>query len=326
VPYDGSTDHGEWTSFIPFDKLPNSYDPPSGMIVTANQRVVGKSYPYFLSHNWAQPFRARRIHDLLSSKPKLSAEDFARIQGDVYSISNFNFARTAAKILKAGSGNDERINKLISDLETWDGLMTAESRIAPIVSQMRTAFRQRIVAGALGPELAKSYGWAQSDLLIDRLIADQPRDWLPKESASYADLLRAVYEDARQALMKSPGPDESKWTWGEMVKVRFGHPLAQAPLVGVQFTIPPFGQNGTAGTGATVNVGAAVSMRLIADLSDWDKTLNGIPLGQSGIPNSPHWKDQLEDWRKVTPRAFPFSKAAVEASTKEVVVLVPRAE
>lgn len=323
VPYDGSTDNGEWTSFIPFDKLPHSYDPASGIIVTANQRVVGKSYPYFLSHNWAQPYRARRIHDLLSAKPKLSTDDFRRIQGDVYSIGNATFARAAAKILKTASP-DPRLNQLITDLESWDGMMVAESKVAPVVSQMRTAFRQRILNGALGPDLAKTYGWAQADVLMDRLIAEQPADWLPKDSSSYADLLKTSYEDARQALTKSLGADESKWSWGEMVKARFTHPLAQAPLIGVQFTIPPFGQNGASGSGATVNVGSAVSMRLIADPTDWDKTLNGIPLGESGLPGSKHWKDQLDDWRNVTPRALPFSPAAVENATEEILLLAPR--
>src|SRR2546430_1520402 len=101
VPYDGSTDDGEWTSYIPFDKLPHSFDPPSGIIVTANQRVVGRDYQYFLSHNWAPPYRARRIFDLLSAKPKLTIDDFRRVQGDVYSIANVTFARAAAKTLKA---------------------------------------------------------------------------------------------------------------------------------------------------------------------------------------------------------------------------------
>ncbi|HYT50446.1 MAG TPA: penicillin acylase family protein, partial [Pyrinomonadaceae bacterium] len=99
VPYDGATDDGEWTGFIPFDKLPHSFDPSAGMIVTANQRVVGQDYPYFLSHNWAAPYRARRIYDLLSAKPKLSFDDLRRIQGDVYSIGNVTFARAAAKSL-----------------------------------------------------------------------------------------------------------------------------------------------------------------------------------------------------------------------------------
>jgi penicillin amidase len=334
VPYDGATDDGEWTNFIPFDKLPHSYDPPSGIIITSNQRVVGQSYPYFLSHLWAQPYRARRILDLLSAKPKLTTDDFRRIQSDVYSISLVTFARAAAKALKAqsvpgavatGSPSvaDDKLRKLITDLETWDGLLVPDSRVAPIISQMRTAFKQRILNAALGPDLSKTYGWPGSDTLIDRIIAEQPREWLPKDTPTYADLYRAAYEDARQALMKSPGPDESLWTWGNIYKVRFPHPLSVAPLVGAQFTIPAFPQGGTPGSGATVNVGASVSMRLIADPSDWDKTQNGIPLGQSGLPTSPHWKDQLDDWRNVTPRALPFSKAAVEAAMKDMVVLTP---
>src|SRR5437764_55200 len=45
LPYDGSTDDGEWTGFIPFDALPHVYDPPNGIIVTANTRIVGFDYP-----------------------------------------------------------------------------------------------------------------------------------------------------------------------------------------------------------------------------------------------------------------------------------------
>src|SRR5262249_47437912 len=152
-----------------------------------------------------------------------------------------------AKILKSAPNPDERLTKLISDLETWDGLMTAESRVAPVVSQMRTAFRQRIITGALGPDLAKNYGWAQADVLIDRIITEQPREWLPKDPPSYADRVPASYEDAGQAWAKSPGPDKSKWTGGKMVKARFSHPLARAQWVGAHFVFPPFGKKGTAG-------------------------------------------------------------------------------
>jgi hypothetical protein len=67
----------------------------------------------------------------------------------------------------------------------------------------------------------------------------------------------------------------------------------------------------------------AVSMRFIADLSDWDKTQQGIALGQSGLPKSPHWSDQLADWRAVTPREFPFTPAAVAKATKQTLVLEP---
>jgi penicillin amidase len=64
-------------------------------------------------------------------------------------------------------------------------------------------------------------------------------------------------------------------------------------------------------------------MRLIADTSDWDKTQQGIALGQSGSPKNPHWNDQLADWRAITPREFPFTPAAVSKATKETLVLEP---
>jgi penicillin G amidase len=323
VPYDGSTDDGEWTSFIPISKLPIVFDPPSGMIVTANQRIVGTDYPYFLTHSWAPPYRARRIWDMLNEKPKLSAEDFRRILGDVYSIAGVSFAQEAIKALRPKlKPEDEKLRATLDAFDKWDGRVNAESTVAPIVSQMRLAFRSRILAAALGPDLVKNYGWANFDTTLDRVLKDQPAAWLPKEFSSYADLLRASYEDAIRNLTNRLGPDQTKWTWGDLVKSRFPHPLAAAPLIGAQFVVPPFPENGTGGLiGATVNVGSGVSMRLIADTSDWDKTQQGIALGASGSPKSPHWSDQLADWRAVTPREFPFTQAAVIKAAKETLVL-----
>ena len=325
VPYDGSTDAGDWVDYIPIPKLPNVYDPPSGMIVTANQRIIGTDYPYHLTYSWAQPYRARRIYDLLSEKPKHTAEDFRRILGDVYSIAGVHFAKEAVKLLRPKlTPEDDKLRATLDAFEKWDGRVNAESTVAPILSQMRLTFRSKILAGALGPDLVKGFQWSNFDTTLDRIIKDQPADWLPKEFASYADLMRASYDEAVRNLTRTLGADESKWTWGNFAKARFPHPLSTAPLIGAQFTVPPVPQNGTGGLiGATVNVGSAVSMRLIADPGDWDKTQQGVALGESGLPKSPHWSDQLADWRAVTPREFPFTAAAVAKAAKETLVLEP---
>ena len=326
VPYDGATDQGDWTSYIPISKLPQLYDPPGGMIVTANQRIVGTDYSFFLTHVWAQPYRARRIFDMLNEKQKLSADDFRRIQGDAYSIAGVLFATQAVKTLRPTlSPADQKLDSLLADFEKWDGQLNPDSRVAAIVSQMRLAFRSRILSGVLGEALVRNYQWPNFDTTLDHVIQAQPPDWLPKGVGNYAELLRACYDDAVKTLTRTLGQDESKWTWGEMVKARFPHPLAAAPLIGSQFVIPPFPQRGTGGLlGATVNVGASVSMRLIADTSNWDQTQHGITLGESGNPSNPHWKDQLEDWRAVTPRAFPFTEAAVMNGAKETLTLTPQ--
>lgn len=326
LPYDGATDAGEWTSYIPIDKLPHVFDPPSGFIVTANQRIVGLDYPYHLTHEWPAPYRARRIHDLLQAKQKLSASDFRAIQGDTYSIPGHLFAREAVRTARAegaSAAGDDKWRETLRLLDEWDGHVTASSRPAALAATMRSAFSRRIFEAALGPDLAKAYDWSNDDTLIDRIITERPGEWLPKEFKDYGELLRACHTEARSTLTERLGADDTQWTWGGFTQARFPHPLASAPLIGQRFLIPPFPQNGSGGNIVTVNVGRHVSMRLIADPKDWDKTQQGIALGQSGDPSSPHWKDQLDDWRSVTPRAFPFTTAAVRGATKETLILTP---
>jgi penicillin amidase len=326
LPYDGATDDGEWTGFIPSDALPQVYDPPSGVIVTANSRIVGLDYPYKLTVMPLAAYRARRIYDLLEAKPKLSAEDFRAIQGDTYGTSGVTFAREVVKVSRedtSAGARDETWQAALRLMSEWDGLVEPESRAALLVYHMRAAFRDRMIAGMVGADRAKRYSYSNADTLIDRLVTERPARWLPKEFKSYAELMRACLKDARALLTKRFGPDEPTWTWGGGFAVFFLHPLAGVPLIGQQFQIAPFPQRGSLSSFPTVNRGPSVSMRLIADTSDWDKTQQGIALGVSGLPSSPHWKDQLEDWRNVTPRAFPFTRGAVMSGAKETLVLEP---
>jgi penicillin amidase len=325
LPYDGATDDGEWTGFVPSDALPQLYDPPSGFIVTANSRIVGRSYPYRLTVAPLAAYRARRIYDLLQAKPKLTIADFRAIQADTQSISGLVFAAEFYKEVSptARPGSDDQLLGHLRLLKDWDGRVVPESRAALLTSHLRDAFRKRILNGAFGPERAKLYNYSNADTFIDWLITTKPAEWLPKEFKSYAELLRAAYTDAVADLAKAYGADETKWTWEREAVVRFPHPLAQVPLFGQQFVIAPFPQNGSVNGLPTVNRGASVSMRLIADTSDWDRTQQGIALGVSGLPTSPHWKDQLDDWRSVTPRPFPFSARAVAAATRETITLEP---
>jgi penicillin amidase len=172
----------------------------------------------------------------------------------------------------------------------------------------------------LGADRVKNFAWPNSLSFLDWLIRTQPKGWLPKEFASYGDLLRACDAQARENLAKRLGADPSKWTYGEATKARFSHPLASLPLIGVKFLVPPFPQNGN---GSTPNVGAGVSMRHISTPGNWDETRHGIALGESGDPASPHFSDQLDEWKNGNTEKFPFTKEAVEAATKSLVVLKP---
>lgn len=337
TPYDGSTDDGEWIGYIPLKELPYLYNPPDGIIVTANQRVVGKSYKHFLSHLWASPYRAKRIKELLLAKPKHSAETFREIQADIFNrhlttftkeflkLNGFDMPMNGTMAVLMGSSSelskdDVNRNKTLSVLSGWDGRITANSKAAVLVSVIRVLFRQKILENLLGKERARGFGWSNEAVFFNWLIKTKPVEWLPSEYKDYLSLLKDCEKEARATLTQRFGADESKWIWSNFNPGRAIHPLSLAPLVGGQFAIETFAING----GNNVpNVGAFVSMRFIADPSNWDATRQNIQLGQSGVPKSPHWKDQMQEWLNVSPRVFPFSQTAIEKAAKETWTLMP---
>ena len=313
VPYDGTKAAGKWTKYIPFEELPQNYNPPEGFIVTANQRIAGDSYKYYLGNLWASPYRARRIYQLLEANQKLTIRDAMDVQHDVYNISYANFAREIVKLEAAGG-------ETLKILRGWDGKMDADSKAALLVNAIRKEVYSKVLNFKVGEDLRKQYQGGNANSFIDWIIREKPADWLPKEFASYKELLIAADRDARVQLAKDYGADEAKWNWGSFWKINFPHPLAAAPIVGGMFvveSVPGLGHS------LTPNVGQSVSMRLVTMPGDWDKTRHGIALGESGDPKSAFYKDQFESWLSGNTPVFPFSKSVVEKNTIKIILMKP---
>lgn len=322
LPYDGTTDDGEWIGVIPFEEMPHLFDPPSGAIVTANQRVVGRNYPHHLTHNWRVPYRARRIYELLADKRGLTADDFLRVQGDTYSYPDAIFASEVFGLARPLASGSDTWQGLADALEGWDGISSSESKVMPLVTEMRKAFRRHVLESALGAERAALYEWRNEGSFLDGLITERPTDWLPEEFDSYESFILACYAEAREALTSRLGPEESEWTWGRLASVRFPHPLERLGAAGARFAVSPFPQH-TGGSMPTVNAGERVSMRFVADLNDWSDTRLCVPLGESGDPSSVNRDDQLEEWRNLSPRAMPFNPEAISKAARSVLNMRP---
>ena len=311
LPYDGSTSDGDWTGYIPFEELPNLYNPPDGLIVTANQRIVGTSYKYTqMSRDAGPPWRARRLHDVLDAKKNLTMDDARDAQYDVFNIPLSNLAK---KIVKLGAASPETLGVL----KDWDGRMTSESRGAILANEIRGC-----VANKMADENKPAPAFLIRERIVDWAVREETKRWLPSGFANYTDFIKSCDASSRLSLAdpRRLGPDDTKWTWGRIFTSRFPHPLAGAPLIGAQFTTPAVPLDGS---GQTPNVGSNVSMRFIASPGNWDATRHVIPLGESGNPKSPHYKDQFDAWRTGAPMIFPFTKSVVESATKEVWVLSP---
>lgn len=325
APYDGATDDGEWTGVIPFDAMPHVYNPSKGWAATANNRLVGSDYPYFISHEWVAPYREKRINDLIAAKEKLSAGDVRDIQADVYSIQDHHFAQMVSEFLaKSPRAEDPKVRDIRKALDAFDGWLKPDSLTAVVPYQIREKFAEAVLRGKLGEHFSE-YLWFNQSSVVDKIVRTWPREWLPEPSVSYEDLLISVFDQTQTQLADQLGSDHTQWRWGRFNSLVFRHPLGMAPGLD-RFLDAPVLEMG--GASHTVNSYGrqrswGVSMRLIVDLANLDKSSLNATLGESGQVASEHYRDQLKDWHDVRPHLFPFSDEAVKKAAIETLILKP---
>jgi penicillin amidase len=81
----GETDEYDWKGYVPFDKLPSSFNPVNGYVVSANNKTVTDDYPYYISSEFALPYRLTRIRQMLDEKDIFKPDDFISMINDQHS-------------------------------------------------------------------------------------------------------------------------------------------------------------------------------------------------------------------------------------------------
>jgi penicillin amidase len=148
IPSPGETDDYEWTGYIPFDQLPQALNPDSGLIVTANARVVGPSYKAYLTDRWEEPYRTARIYDLLHDKHGLRPTDMLKVQTDTYSYPHMFLADQLSAAAKITAPKDDRTKELIDGLKDWNGIADADSPEVSFLVALRRAALAIYIVGA----------------------------------------------------------------------------------------------------------------------------------------------------------------------------------
>jgi penicillin amidase len=324
VPMPGSTDDYDWTGYIPFEDLPHSYNPSSGMIATANGRVVPDDYPYFITSDWDPPFRTARIFQLLRAGKAFTVDDMLRIQTDIVTLED---SWLAGQLLKADFHHhpqDPDAQYAISLLRHWDGEARMDSGATLVCEVTRRALLERILKPKLGDDFS-GYHWGMSTTFLANVLANNWTRWLPRGDSSFEEtLIESLEEGVKQIPSRVGSRSHDAWKWGNTIPLTFYHPLGQGvPLLGRLLDVGPFPQAGTATTVKATTSRHGPSMRMVVDLSTLEHSVQNITLGESGQVFSPYYQDQFEAW--YNGRSFPmsFSDAAVEQATVHKLVLGP---
>jgi penicillin amidase len=338
LPQNGSDNAHEWVGYVPFGKLPSVFNPPAGVIATANSRVTSDGYKYSVSSEWEAPWRTTRIYRVLESGKKFSAADMLALETDIYSEMDRFFAERFVYAVDHARNPSVRAKAAAELMRQWDGRMIDNSAAPTIAVRARQELTRLLLEPKLGvapkdPQQAettlswKSYRWMMSSVWLENVVQHQPKQWLPEVDANYDELLTAAVEaavDSTTAHASDAPQDLNSWTWGDFHPLEIQHPIfSKIPLLrrwagpGLQR------QSGSEYTVKAVSRSHGPSERMTVDLANLDQSTLNLVTGEAGNLFSPFFMDQWSAWYEGFTFAWPFSGPAVERARAHELVLEP---
>ncbi|PCI87762.1 MAG: acyl-homoserine-lactone acylase [Hyphomicrobiales bacterium] len=304
----------DWQGYIPFDELPQKFNPTKNYIATANHKIIDDDYKHYIASKWSLPYRYDRIVKLLEAKQKHSLDSLKDIQFDQYS----NFLEAMRPLLDQAMTlqplTDSDTIKAYQLIKNWDGHGTVDSREMLLI----TLWIRNLQTVILTPEFDQLRS-RNHQFLIDVLndkngmsrwcgtLGNQ--DGTPQTCAT---LVSQTFYITTQQIIKQLGINMKNWQWGKVHQAVSEHRIFnKVPLLNRLFNLTtPVG-----GGRMTINVGTfgrtdsddlnqifkntvGPSLRHLFDLSDLEKSRYIHSSGQSGNVFSPYYDDYMPLWAK----------------------------
>ena len=328
VPGDGRY---EWAGAWSSDQMPRVYSPVSGYITTSNEMNLPVDYPYKerkLGFEWSPPFRHQRIDEVLSAHSKISIEDSMALQNDVVSIP----ARRLVSLLQSLHSEDAATQAALNLLKKWNAALDSDSPQAALEEvwfsrHLAPAFKEATLSKAA----AEPFERVDPRTMLDSL--ERPETRFQGNATEQRDhIVLTSLGAAYQEMEKLQGTDSSQWRWGKLHFNLSEHPLAPAldEQLRTEINVGPIPKHGGR---YTVNASGyrssdflqvlGPSARLIIDVGNWDNSKAVNHPGQSGDPESSHYRDLATLWRAGQYFPLLYSREAVENATERKIELVP---
>jgi penicillin amidase len=324
VPSDGASGECEWESTIPFDQLPQAFNPPSGIIASANQNPFAAQNsgaknappPFLVNGNFASPYRVKQIRALLESRAKWQPEEMSRIQTDVYSGFHQFLARQILAAWDRKKHNDQANADAIAELRKWDGLMKKDSP-APLIVALTYEELRKAIGQKASPKAGATFVRTNVTAPIERLLTERPPDWF----ADYDALILNSLDAAVKTGIQREGSKISRWEYGLYQPLKIDSPVGgHLPLIGKYFNIGPASFGGSPVSVQQYTGRLGPSLRIINNLGDLDHSFANLVTGESEQRLSGHYKDQWDAY--YAGRGLPMQFGKVDA--KNVLNVRPR--
>ncbi|GAA2065983.1 penicillin acylase family protein [Leifsonia soli] len=339
TPQPGWTSAYGWTGSIPFGQLPSVFDPPSGYIVTANNAAVGPGFPQLITADWDQGYRANqievRLSALMGDGRKLTAKDMSAIQADTYDANAANLVPVIRAVAEKpdASADVQQAARLLAD---WDYRDDADSAAAAYFAVFWRELLHDMFARKIPAATAPTGGdrWFS---VVGSLVGQPESSWWAEADLGITDRDAMVAYAAGRAWKETGrllGGDVSSWRWDRLHTLTLKNAsLGESGVAPIEALLNrgPWHVGGGSSVvdaiGWDATEGFAVqrvpSMRMVVDLSDFDKSTWINLTGASGHAFDAHYTDQTDLWAVGKTRPWPFTPAAVKKAADQTLTLRP---
>lgn len=223
--------------------------------------------------------------------------------------------------------NDPDVGRFVAAMRAWDRAYTIEAT-APLLFETFMTLWQERVAAARFPDRLVGLASGQTGPACRLIEQDDLPWWL--DGRSTAGELAETAKEAVAKVRDRYGDDPAGWRWGQAHRVDWRHPLS-TEAASPAFDLGPAAVPGCAdtvnntgtGTGYDLGVIGGVEYRLVADLADPTRIRAVQNAGNSGMPGSPHYADQLGPWLEGRYHTVHLTRVGVEADLDGTTRLLP---
>ena len=332
---DGSSGADEILGYIDFKNNPQSENPPSGFVYSANNQPDTTNGILHAGYYIAED-RAKRIMDILSTDKKWDMEAAKAMITDVTSNKKPKMAKSVLRILQNSPLKNAQAAKAIDLLASWDGDTQLDDIAPTIFAKLQYQLLNKACADELGPEDFKTFLLTVvSRRSLPFLLENENAVWwddqnTPGKKESRSEVVARAFEQSLDELEAQLGNDIEKWTWGRVHTIEHPHLLGRNENLRAYFNVGPFPVVGTKevinNMSYTINetgeypVISGPAVRRIIDFSDIEHSVNVLPTGNSGNPLSPHYADQAEMYVNGAFRPQMMNEKEIKANSRKLVL------
>jgi penicillin amidase len=306
TPTSWSNGSARWDGWLPLDQHPQVYNPTSGKLWSANNRMLAPEALTALGDaSFALGARANRIRDRLADLKEFTPQALMDIQLDVRGLYLERWQQLLlASLDSAATATVPARAKLRTLVENWGGQAVPDSAGYRLVHDFRATVLRDVDTLAFARCRAAFPAFDSASLPLDRiaytLASQQPAGWHLEGAAGWKKLLLAAADSTIAAAGGAERLDA--YSWGEANRLAMRHPLSNAfPWLGRFLDMPADPLPGDALVVRAQSPDFGATVRMVIQPGWEEGSLLHMPGGQSAHPLSPYYSDEHDAWLKGEP-------------------------